>query len=289
MAIKFVFAGEKTELQNASINVLEECFEEWRIFTAKYGRKFSFQEISFAALNEEDEVIAHVGLMPFEVSDGNGGVIAMAGVASVATGIAYRKRGIASQLCSNAAAWAKENGFDCLPLYTAFNRVYESCSWQNVPVCGVILENKNVVPCQFKKGSELTAEEREFIIDCYNKMPDFKGKVKRPREWAFHSWERVFRDIFLTWNVTSGGYAVKFEDTLAEFFALDGNAADLCGGAATAFLSPDCPQLEKLLDGGWCRIAENTPPECWHGENVMFRNVSKKNCDGLFFSLTDKF
>ena len=58
MAIKFVFAGEKTELQNASINVLEECFEEWRMFTAKYGRKFSFQEISFAALNEEDEVIA---------------------------------------------------------------------------------------------------------------------------------------------------------------------------------------------------------------------------------------
>ena len=76
---------------------------------------------------------------------------------------------------------------------------------------------------------------------------------------------------------------------LAEFFALDGNAADLCGGAATAFLSPDCPQLEKLLDGGWCRIAENTPPECWHGENVMFRNVSQRNCDGLFFSLIDKF
>lgn len=289
MALEFVFAGIGTKLQENAITVLEECFEEWRMFTAKYGRKFSFQEISFVALNEQKEIVSHVGLMPFEVSDGQGNLIKMAGVASVATSVNYRKRGIAAQLCRNAAEWAEENGFDCLPLYTAFNRVYESCSWENYPACGVILQNGNFKPCNFKAGKDLTPEEKDFIIDCYNKMPDFKGKVKRPLEWAFHSWERVFRDVFLTWNVTSGGYAVKFEDTLAEFYALDGNVENLCAGAENAFLSSDFPQLANLTAGKWHKISENTPPECWHGENVMLRKIKSQLKNDLFFSLVDKF
>ena len=38
--IKFVFAGEDTELQRNSVPMLARCFEEWQIFQAKYGSRF---------------------------------------------------------------------------------------------------------------------------------------------------------------------------------------------------------------------------------------------------------
>ena len=152
--IKFVFAGEGTELQNNSVPMLAECFEEWRDLQALNGNRFAIREISFVALNDRDEVVGHVGIMPFDVLNGKGGIIRMAGIASVGTSPAYRGRGIAARLCNDAAEWAKENGFDCMPLYTAFNRVYESCGWSNYPMQSVMLTNGRMELKKGKKGSK---------------------------------------------------------------------------------------------------------------------------------------
>ncbi len=286
--IKFVFAGEGTELQNDSVPMLARCFEEWQIFQAAYGNVFPFREISFAALNENDEIVGHVGIMPFDVLNGKGGVVRMAGIASVGTAPEYRGCGIAARLCNDAAEWAKDNGFDCMPLYTSFNRVYESCGWRNYPVKSVALTNGRAELKKGRKGAELTENEREFIIECYNKIPEFAGKVLRTRDKSFHGWNRIFRETFFDWYVDSNGYAVAFEEVLAEFFALNGDASGLVCGIGSAFLSENFTGMQSLLDNGWRISAADKELDCWHGENVMCRCLNAVE-EKLFYSLTDKF
>ena len=268
--------------------MLAECFEEWQEIQARNGNRFGIREISFVALNEADEVVGHVGIMPFDVLDGNGKIIRMAGIASVGTSPAYRGRGIAARLCNDAAEWAEKNGFDCMPLYTAFNRVYESCGWTNYPMQSLFLTDPNGSFKPGKKGAELTADEREFIIDCYNRIPEFAGKVLRTRDKSFHGWNRVFRETFFDWYLNDDGYAVAFEGVLAEFFVSDGNLSKLLNGIGSAFLSKNFPGVESLLDNGWQIAATNGKPDCWHGENVMTRNINAVG-GNIFYSLTDKF
>lgn len=286
--IKFVFAGEDTELQRNAIPMLARCFEEWQMFHAKYGNKFIFREISFVALNEKDEIVGHVGIMPFDVLDGEHNVIRMAGIASVGTDPEYRGRGIASQLCRNAAEWADENGFDCLPLYTSFNRVYESCGWENFDMRSVSIVNRNPREKKGRKGSELTAVEKAFIMNCYDRMGVFAGKVIRTNDNAFHGWDRIFRETFFDWYIDKNGYAVAFEGVLAEFFALDGDASKLVSDITSAFLPEKFPGVGALLDNDWLVSGVNMNPDCWHGENVMTCNL-KNVPDDIFYSLTDKF
>ena len=286
--IKFVFAGEWTELQNNSVPMLAECFEEWQILQAQNGNRFVSREISFVALNEKDEIVGHVGIMPFDVFNGKGGIIRMAGIASVGTSPAYRGRGIAARLCNDAAVWAMENGFDCMPLYTSFNRVYESCGWRNYPMESVTLTNTRAELKKGRKSSELTENEREFIIECYNKIPEFAGKVLRTRDKSFHGWARIFRETFFDWYVSSNGYAVAFEGVLAEFFALNGDASELVRGIGSAFLSENFSGIKALVDNGWQISAANEEPDCWHGENVMCRCLNSVE-ENLFYSLSDKF
>ena len=52
--------------------------------------------VNCAVIDEKDEIVGHVGIMPFDVLDGNNGVIRMAGIASVGTDPDYRGRGIAA-------------------------------------------------------------------------------------------------------------------------------------------------------------------------------------------------
>ena len=286
--IRFVFAGEGTELQNNSVPMLARCFEEWQIFQERNGNRFTFREISFAALNEKDEIVGHVGIMPFDVLDGNNGVIRMAGIASVGTDPDFRGRGIAANLCRMAAEWAKDNGFDCLPLYTSFNRVYESCGWQNYPVSSISLVNRNCKKKKGRKGSDLSSTEKAFIMDCYDRTGEFAGKVIRTNDNAFHGWDRIFRETFFDWYVDKNGYAVAFEGVLAEFYAANGDASELVSGIKTAFLPEKYPAVGALLDGDWQVSAVNTAPDCWHGENVMTCDIRKMKTD-IFYSLTDKF
>ena len=288
--VKFVFAGEDTELQRNSVPMLARCFEEWQMFQAAYGNVFPFREISFVALNQKDEVVGHVGIMPFDVIDENNNVVRMAGIASVGTDPDYRGRGIAAQLCRNAAKWAKKNGVDLLPLYTSCNRVYESCGWKNFPMHSISLLNRNFDKNGIKgrKGSDLTSTEKAFIMNCYDRIGTFAGKVIRSNDNSFHGWDRIFRETFFDWYVDRSGYAVTFEGYLAEFCALNGDARKLLSGIEKAFLPEKFPQLAFLLDDDWQITGLNVEPDCWHGENVMICDL-KKSPENLFYSLVDKF
>lgn len=286
--IKFLFAGEDSTLQCNSVPMLARCFEEWQLLQARSGNRFPFREISFVALNGNDDIVGHVGIMPFDVLDGKHNVIRMAGIASVGTDPEYRGRGIAARLCRNAAEWAQEQGFDCMPLYTSFNRVYESCGWKDYDMQSVSLVNPGADKKEGKKGSELTPDEKDFIIECYNEIPEFAGKVIRTEDISFHGWARIFRDSAFEWYVEKNGYAVTFEGVLAEFFAADGDVLPLVSGIESAFLSGKFPGIGSLTAGSWQQSAVNAVPECWHGENVMIRPLNR-NSTGLFYSLTDKF
>ena len=108
--IRFVFAGENTELQHDSVAMLARCFDEWRMFQTACGNIFPFREISFVALAENDKIAGHVGIMPFEVWDGKGKIIHMAGIASVGTDPDYRGRGICPKILEILEDRAREKG-----------------------------------------------------------------------------------------------------------------------------------------------------------------------------------
>ncbi len=113
------FTGDDPTPQRAAVDLLARCFDVWAERKIIFKGRFPFREFSFVARNQSGETVGHLGIIPFDVQDGNKGVIRMAGVASVATAPEYRKCGIASLLCQTASAWASENGFAAMPLYTS--------------------------------------------------------------------------------------------------------------------------------------------------------------------------
>lgn len=285
--IKFFFGGDDTDYQHRSVALLARCFEEWRGSMKKNGSRFSSREISFIATDAEDNIIGHAGIMPFEAFDGNGNVIKMAGIASVGTDPDFRGRGIASQLCNNAADWAKENNYNCLPLYTAFHRVYESCGWRKYQVPSVTLTNCNQTEIKSKKGKELTEQEQEFIKECYKNSPDFAGKILRESGSPRYGWGRIFRQNF-DWYFNESGYAAACEGVLAEFCAVEPEAVELCRPLKKAFLSKYFCGLDLLKADGWQVAEYGQSIECWHGESVMMRDITPTG-EELFFPLLDKF
>ena len=95
--IKYSFAEPYSSLQNAAIPTLVESFDEWKMFTEKYGFTFPFYEASFVAIDQNtNKVIAHAGIMPFTIRNSNNETLKVAGLASVATSCNYRKKGIAA-------------------------------------------------------------------------------------------------------------------------------------------------------------------------------------------------
>ena len=152
--------------------------------------------------------------------------------------------------------------------------------------CG--LENENFEPQAGRKGMELSDAEKDFIIECYNSMADFSGKVVRHNDRNFHDWKRIFREQFFDWYVNENGYAAAFEGVLAEFRALNPDGIKLCRNMKTAFLPENFPDIEHLYADGWKKRSVNDAPDCWHGEKVMLRNINSVP-QNIFFSLVDKF
>lgn len=283
--MEYIQASPFSREQCDCVPMLAVCFDEFVEFRKRYGERFPFAEESFIA-RTADAVAGHTGVMPVQVCAGEGKVLKLGGIASVAVHPDFRRRGIAADLCNMAAEWADNSGYDMLPLYTGLNRVYESCGWQNYRMQSVTLINRSPVERKGRSGAELTAEEKEIIISCYEEMPEFPGKVIRTKDTYFHSWERMFNETFFTWYVGDDGYALEYAGFVAE-----GTSASLCSGMKQAFLSPEDALVEKLLACGWCIEKHNdNAPACWNGENVMIRPCAGKELpSNIFFSLADKF
>ena len=100
----------------------------------------------------------------------------------------------------------------------------------------------------------------------------------------------MFRSSEFSWHVGENGYALEWENTVAEVFGT-GDIAALCRNIKRAFLSPADPAVQALKDSGWREVAvDDNAPEFWHGENAMIRTVADKNFpEDIFFSLADKF
>ncbi|MBR2435823.1 MAG: GNAT family N-acetyltransferase [Lentisphaeria bacterium] len=290
MDFEFVYIGNDPVMQPAVIPVLARCFEEWQGAWER-GGKFPFLELSFIAREPElHHIIGHVGIMPFRISDGRGGIWKAAGIASVATLPEYRGKKIAARLCTMAAEWAAQEGYDFLPLYTAFFRVYECCGWNCFHDAVLRLKKaENADGSGWRKGSELSAEERETIRMFYETSFDFPGKVLRADSGDFHSWERMFREGFLLWKCTENGYAVRQENTLAELCVRPGHAAEFAVGCTDTFLPSSHPAAAELLENGFRAYGADEPvPDIRHGECMMASPLEAVPGD-FFFPLTDKF
>ena len=291
--IEYLFAGTDPEHQSTAVDMLCRCFDEWRMFRAQYGRCFPFEEFSFLA--RVDGVLAgHVGVMEFPVQDGSGGTLRMAGVASVGVAPEYRGRGIAGELCSHAAAWAGQNGFAALPLYTGVPRVYAKCGWQTVPSNGITLQAPPATAaevCGWRSGNTLTKAEKERIITCYEALPPLPGRVVRATSGKrFHSWEWLFANDLNRFLVTPEGYALAADGILAEIGGEAEAVARHCGGVSSAFLSPLDHAADALRAADWRMTEQTDAPECWHGERAMLKLLPGKTVpDRLFFPLADKF
>ena len=290
LVLNYFHAAPYSPEQDACIPMLAVCFDEFVQLQKVCGNRLPFTEESFVARTQEGRIAGHVGIMPMKAYAGNGKVIKLAGIASVGVHPDFRKRGIAVQLCENAAKWAEENQYDVLPLYTVLNRVYESCGWKNYTVKSVTLENPFFKEKGGCSGRELTDENKAFIADCYEHGAVFPGKIIREQDTLFHSWKKMFRSSEFTWHVGENGDALEWENTVAEVYGT-GDIAALCKNIKRAFLSPADPAVQALKAANWREVAVNdNAPEFWHGENAMIRTVAGKEFpEDIFFSLADKF
>ena len=288
--LEYFYASPGSAEQNECIPMLAVCFDEFVQLQKVYGNRMPFTEESFIARSSDGRIAGHVGIMPMKAHAGDGSIIKMAGIASVGVHPDFRRRGIAVQLCENAVAWAKEHGYGLLPLFTGLDHVYESCGWQNYTMRSITLENPFFKEKGGKSGTALSADEKSLIADCYEKAPVFSGKIIREKDVLFHSWNRMFGFSEFTWHVSEDGYALEWENTVAEVCGT-GDISSLCQNIKRAFLAPSDPAVLALTEAGW-RVAakDDNQPEFWHGENVMVRAAdSGLNPGDLFYSLADKF
>ena len=164
-SIEIINAGADPGVQSQAMSLLCRCFDEWVDFRNRWGDRFPFLEYSFVA-KINGEIVGHVGIMPFDIDDGTGGVLRMAGVASVGVAPEHRGRGIAGMLCEAAAQWAAEEKYDAMPLYTGVPRVYEKCGWEVVGSGGEAFVPPDTADPQndkWKRGAELTVREKSLI------------------------------------------------------------------------------------------------------------------------------
>ena len=293
--IDYICAGHNQDYQYQAIKLLKRCFDEWVDFESHYGTVFPFREESFMAFDEKGNAIGHVGLMPFAVADGCGGLLKAAGVASVGVAPEARREGIADKLCCMAAEWAEKENFDCMPLYTGMPKVYAKSHWQIVKPNGAMLiapsEQKKPVAV-WKNGSELTVNEKTQIIQSYLSIAQIPGRVLRGFDQFFHSWEWLFAMTDHQWLVDEKvpGYALKLNDVLAEIAGDLDYYAQNCG-VEKAFLAFDDPAYQALTARNWQeQERESSSPECWHGEWAMNYTLPGKNIPAnFFFPLGDKF
>lgn len=295
MPERFLFVGNDSVHQSAAVDMLGRCFDEWVDFAAVYGKKFPFREESFVCYDENNFMLGHVGIMPFEIFDGNGNTLRCAGLASVGTAPEARGRGIANKLCSMAADWASSEGFDLMLLYTAAARVYEKSQWAKFSAANITLNNPAPAAQTgtWKSSAELTDSEKSMIIKCYNTSAPFSGKVKRSCDGKFfHSWQWLWQNPLARWQINGSMYALMIEDVLAEINGdLDSQTLKAAADSAnSAFLSSQDPAAELLQKFSWTAEPDSITPTCWHGETAMYKMLNGNTLpQKLCMPLADKF
>ncbi|MBE6367162.1 MAG: GNAT family N-acetyltransferase [Lentisphaerae bacterium] len=288
--IDYVYSNcNDLEVQAQAVDMLGRCFEEWQIFKAQYGRTFPFLEHSFTAWAGNKVLAGHVGIMPLEISDGSGGFLQVAGLASVGVAPEFRGCGIAHELCMKAAQWAQENNFDLMMLYTDVPKVYQKSSWQIYAAPGVFLTKPSAGDADLgmvKSSDELSAAEKAFIIAQYEALPPLAGRVRRSRDGKyFHSWAWLFKNPLNRWLLLPAGYILFTDNCLSE---IAGDTGSVILPGRQAFLSSSDPALPILQEQAW--QIQTTLPECWHGECAMFKSLrSNLLPPNIFFPLADKF
>ena len=292
MSVDYRYVGRDAASQKKAVELLKRCFEEWHFFESRFGTRFPFIEESFMAFDAGGNALGHVGIMPFDISDGNGGCWKVAGIASVGVAPEARKQGIADRLCKNAGAWAAENGFDLMLLYTAAGRVYEKSGFQRVmtPACSLLKRDVPAAGGEWKNSAVLTPCEKALIKELYNNADKPAGRViRRENEEFFHSWHWYFTWDYNQWRVAGNSYALLTGGVLSEICGDPDEYPVLLEGVDKAFISDSDPVYKLLQKNGF--TASNAPadlPECWHGECAMqkFLTIKEQN---LFFPLADKF
>ena len=285
----------KKSEQHLILPLLGDAFPDyWEQLALKQG-KMPYEEISFAAFDGTD-VVGHCGVIPYRIWCENS-VVPMAGIASVAVAKEYRNRGIARELCTFAAQWAKQEKFVSLPLYTEHFRVYESASWQifETPSARRVISGKKTAALSWEKGSGLTDREKENIIRLYKDSPLFNGKVLRDESDTLHSWERIFAEPEFRFAVVPKMYAIKTGDTVIEiaFDIPETSVADRKRlfyqlGVQKLFL-PETEIVKELLAG--VEFEEISPDDVMHGEKVMVLDIAENfHCGrNIFYPIVDKF
>lgn len=294
MPEKYLYIANDPVLQSQAVELLCRCFDEWVDFSNKYGKCFPFHEESFAAFDEKDNMLGHVGIMPFEIRYGESETLRVAGLASVGVIPEARNRNIAHNLCCAAADWAEKADFDLMLLYTGAARVYEKSHWQCfTPPYSMLKNTSESSGGNWKKGCELSEKEKSFIRECYNSSMIFSGMVKRsddPR--FFHSWNWMWQNPANLWQVTRHGYSVKSGNSIGEIagdLAVE-TISELVSGAEYTFLHPLDKANTLLQKLNWQVLKNITAPPCWYGETAMYKVFNKSiNTADIFMPLTDKF
>lgn len=292
--------------QPAALPLLARCFPDYWENVAARNKRFPFRELSFAALDEQGEPVGHVGIMLYTVSDGHGGRLNMAGIASVAVDLACRGQGLATRLCLLAIEWAKKQGnIVSLPLYTGKFPVYAKSGWKIYETAmpqRATLPRQAASPLPLRPGCELTADEKDLIRRLYHDGHDFPGKVCRGNGTEYNDWPRIFAEPEYRFAVSPDAYAIICDQAVLEVYwrpalPLD-SLADFLLTLASALdftLDLDAPPdsaawqaLQKLN----ATIAE-CPRDLRHGERPMALDlVSPGPHDRpkyLYYPLTDKF
>ena len=292
--IRVRFAGEDPVIQGKIVDLLARCFDVWVTRRETLGHRFPFRELSFAAYDEADNVVGHLGIIPFDLCDGKNSLLRMAGIASVGVDPQFRKRGIAGMLCLAAEKWAKENGFDALPLFTALTGVYAKYGWEIQSVNGVTL--KNPVPpaaAIWRTGSALSPGETGIIKTLYAATAAFPGKVQRLEgSYPANSWGRLFAREDIRWLISKDAYLMRVDDVTAEAGGDISAAAELASAVSgELFLSPADPLCDELLKRDFSIQKYGfVSPGCWDGEVMMMKKLSSgKFPEQLFIPLPHKF
>ncbi len=285
------------EEQWKAAELMGKCFPDYWEQLAASQKRFPYDEMSFAA-ESGGELAGHLGLMFFDISDGNGQYLRQAGVASVAVLPEYRKQGIAETLCRNAVEWAENENIADLPLFTGLFRVYEKSGWRiyenSKPKTAMLSVPKN--PVSLRKGSDLTLTEQKQIQELYRNGFDFPGKVRRGTGSAFHHWPRIFSEPDFRFLPAPDGYIIIRDNTVAEaFFKPDtppekqiellSQGADKDGAVTLAL--PESSPVWDMLEKQNIPLAPAKHDPC-HGEKPMLYRQSPKECN-LYFPLVDKF
>lgn len=284
------FTGDDPAVQKEAVELLARCFEVWAERKIAFKGKFPFREFSFVARNQAGQVVGHLGIIPFEMKNRSGKMLKMAGVASVAVAPECRKQGIAGMLCQSAAGWAEKNDFDAMPLYTSACRVYEKNGWQLTGSGARFLQSPTPSSgCgSWKPNDQLSDEEKEFIIKCYDSAPTLTGQVVRTMDaYDAMSWQRLFSKAGFQWQFSGNGYILSVDNVICECC----NFPTIPPGIDQVFLSEYDVECQKFLDAGW--NIPNTPeslPPCWDGETVMMKLLPGKSLpEDIFYPLAHKF